>query len=63
MREYGFPFTGILPYKERICDYVLMPEYWSVNVRIRVSENPYSCIFHEVHITNNNIDPCLPHFL
>ena len=31
--------------------------------RIRVSENLYSRVFHAVHITNNNIDPYLPHFL
>ena len=31
--------------------------------RTRVSENPYSQVFHAVHITNNNIDLYLPHFL
>ena len=31
--------------------------------RIRVSEKPYSRVFHAVHITNNNNDPYLPHFL
>ena len=30
---------------------------------IRVSENPASRVFHAVHITNNNIDPYLPHFV
>ena len=37
----------------------IMPLYG----RIWVSENPYSRVFHAVHITNNNIDPYLPHFL
>ena len=31
--------------------------------RIGVIENSYSRVFHAVHITNNNIDPYLPHFL
>ena len=31
--------------------------------RIRVSEDPYTRVFHAVHTTNNNIDPYLPHFL
>ena len=37
----------------------IMPLYGG----IRVSENPYSRVFHAVHITNNNIDSYLPHFM
>ena len=35
----------------------------SLYVKIWVSENPYSRVFHTMHITNNNINPYLPHFL
>ena len=31
--------------------------------RIRVGENPYSHVFHEMYIANKNIGLCLPHFL
>ena len=42
MREYGFPLSHILPYKDKIYDFVL----------IRAStggENPHSCIFYAVY--------------
>ena len=55
MREYRFSLTRILPYKDRII--------MSLQGRIRVSENQYSRLFHVLHITDNNIDPHLTHFL
>ena len=30
---------------------------------VQVSENPYFPVFHAVHITKNNTDPYLAHFL
>ena len=55
MQEHRFSLTRILPYKDRII--------MSLYGRIWVSENPYSRLFHVLHITDNNIDPHLTHFL
>ena len=53
-KNTGFTYR-ILPYKDRII--------MSLYGRIWVSENPYSRLFHVLHITDNNIDPHLTHFL
>ena len=56
MREYSFSVTRTLPYEAESA-------IISLYVKIWVSENPYSRVFHTMHITNNNINPYLPHFL
>ena len=41
MREYGFSVTRILPYIDKVVDFVLIREN-------TVTENPYSRIFYAV---------------
>ena len=55
LREYGFSLT-VFP---RIrTESAIMSLYGGIR-----SVKPDSRVFHAVHITNNNIDPNLPHFV